>query len=265
MKEEIVHTFVVLAYKESKYLEKCIKSVLNQTVKTNVVVATATPNEYISKLAKKYKLEIIVNENHRNIGGDYDFALHCVESDLITISHQDDIYDSNYAEEVIKQYKKNPKASIIIPDYYEIKNDKKIYTNRNFRIKRILLFPLRFRGINKFKFVKRFSLRFGDPICCPAVTYVQKRMPESIFECEDLVCSVDWFAYEQLSKLPYAFQYFKKNLMGHRIHEESTTTKTIGENRRTIEDMYMFRKFWPMWFCKIINHFYKNAEKGNDV
>ena len=29
-KEQKLHTFVVLAYKESQYLEKCIKSVLNQ-------------------------------------------------------------------------------------------------------------------------------------------------------------------------------------------------------------------------------------------
>ena len=62
-----LHTFVVLAYKESDKLEECIKSVLNQNVKTNVVIATSTPNKYIEKLAKKYKLEIIVNkEKKRN-------------------------------------------------------------------------------------------------------------------------------------------------------------------------------------------------------
>ena len=53
------HTFVVLAYKESKYLEESIKSVLNQTVKTNVVIGTSTPNKYISKIAKKYNLKVI--------------------------------------------------------------------------------------------------------------------------------------------------------------------------------------------------------------
>lgn len=259
------HTFVVLAYKESQYLEECIKSVTNQTVKTNIVIGTSTPNSYIDKLAKKYKLKVIVNKNHRNIGGDYDFALHCVNSELVTISHQDDFYEPNYAEEILKQYKKNPKASIIIPSYYEIRDDKKIYTNRNFRIKEIMLFPLRFKLINGFKFIKRLSIRFGDPIGCPAVTYVQDKMPESVFECVDLVCSVDWFAYEKLSRLPGAFQYFHKKIMGHRLHAESTTSKTIGENKRTKEDLYMFKKFWPLWFCKFLNLFYKNAEKDNEV
>lgn len=53
MKNTSNHTFVVLAYKESEYLEECIKSVLNQSVKTKVVIATSTPNEYITMLAKK--------------------------------------------------------------------------------------------------------------------------------------------------------------------------------------------------------------------
>ena len=39
------HTFLVLAYKESQYLEECIKSVTNQTVPTNVVIGTSTPND----------------------------------------------------------------------------------------------------------------------------------------------------------------------------------------------------------------------------
>ncbi len=48
----MIHTFVVLAYKESEYLEECIKSVLNQSLKTNVVIATSTPNDYIKNLLK---------------------------------------------------------------------------------------------------------------------------------------------------------------------------------------------------------------------
>ena len=90
------HTFVVLAYKESKFLEDCIKSVLNQTVETNVVIATSTPNDYIKKLAKKYSLKVIVNKGKNGIGPDFDFALHATKSELITIAHQDDIYSNKF-------------------------------------------------------------------------------------------------------------------------------------------------------------------------
>lgn len=33
MRKEILHTFVVLAYKESPYLEECLKSVSNQNIR----------------------------------------------------------------------------------------------------------------------------------------------------------------------------------------------------------------------------------------
>ena len=38
MKEFKNHTFVICAYKESDYLEECIKSVINQSVKSNIVI-----------------------------------------------------------------------------------------------------------------------------------------------------------------------------------------------------------------------------------
>ena len=41
------HTFAICAYKESPYLEECIKSLKNQTIKSNILIATSTPNDYI--------------------------------------------------------------------------------------------------------------------------------------------------------------------------------------------------------------------------
>ena len=38
------HTFVVCAYGESPYLEKCIDSLEKQTVKSRILIATSTPN-----------------------------------------------------------------------------------------------------------------------------------------------------------------------------------------------------------------------------
>ena len=50
------HTFAICAYKESPYLEECILSLKNQTVKSNIIMATSTPNEWIQGLAKKYEI-----------------------------------------------------------------------------------------------------------------------------------------------------------------------------------------------------------------
>ena len=262
MKNTPIHTFAVLAYKESDQLENCIKSVLNQSLKTNVVIATSTPNKYIDKLAKKYKLEVIINKEQKGIGYDFDFASNCVKSELVTIAHQDDIYDCDYAKKVVENYQKYPKSLIIFTDYYEINNNKIEFSNTNLKIKRILLYPLSFHCLSKLRFVKRFALRFGNAICCPAVTFVTKNVPKDKFKCS-FKCDVDWYAWEKISKLNGNYIYIKDKLMGHRIHEESTTTEIINNNIRTKEDLEMFQKFWPLFISKMINKFYVKSEKNN--
>lgn len=264
MKNASNHTFVVLAYKESEYLEECIKSVLNQSVKTNVVIATSTPNEYITMLAKKYNLDIIVNDNSKGIGYDFDFAINCANSKLVTVSHQDDIYDYKYAEYILEYYNKYKDATIIFPNYYEIKNGQKITNSVNLKIKRFLLLSLLINKINKYKFIKRNSLRFGTAIGCPSVTFVKDNVPSKIFQCE-MKCDIDWFGWEKLSKQKGRFVYIPKYLMGHRIHCDSTTTEIIQNNVRVKEDYQMFLKFWPKSIAKILTFFYKNSEKNNSV
>lgn len=259
-----IHTFVVLAYKESNMLEECIKSVLNQSLKTNVVIATSTPNSYIKKLAKKYNLNIIENKESKGIGYDFDFASNCVDSELVTIAHQDDVYDYDYAKEVVKNYKKYPKATIIFTDYYEIKNNQKEESNINLKIKRILLLPLRIKCLSHFKFMKRNVLRFGNAIGCPAVTFVKANVPKDKFKSK-MKCDVDWYAWEKLSKLKGNFIFIPKKLMGHRIHQESTTTEIINERIRTKEDLEMFKKFWPESIAKTINKFYSKSEDNNNL
>ena len=258
------HTFVVLAYKESKFLEECLKSVKNQSIPSKVVIATATPNTFIQSLAEKYDVEIIVNENHISIGYDFDFAVSVGKTALVTVAHQDDIYDYTYAEEMVEAYHKQPKSTIIFSDYYEIKHgNEKIYQNRNLMIKQILLFLLRFHGWANLGLIKRSALRFGDAICCPAVTFVKENVPDEIF-ASDLKCNVDWHAWEKLSRRKGYFYYVHKYLMGHRIYCESTTSEIIGENLRTKEDYEILKRFWPNAIAKIIAKAYAYSEKSNE-
>lgn len=260
-----MHTYVVLAYKESAYLEECIKSVMNQKYPSKVVIATSTPNEYIQALADKYSLEVVVNPNPgKGIGYDFDFAISCGKTKLTTVAHQDDIYDYDYADKIVKAYQKYPDSLIVFSDYYEIRDVGKVTSNTNLKIKRILLLPMRIRCLAKTKFGKRLSLRFGNAISCPAVTFVKDNIKTAdIFKC-DFVCDVDWYAWEKLSLKKGRFTFVKDLLMGHRVHEESTTTEIINERVRTKEDFVMFQKFWPKPISKFINKFYVKAEESNN-
>ena len=256
-----LHTFVVLAYQESPYLESCIKSVINQTYPSQVIIATTTLNTHISGLATKYHLKVITNK-HTNIGGDFDFAVHAADTPLVTVAHQDDIYDKSYSSEVVKAFRKSPHSSIIFTDYYELRGHSKVYSNTNLRVKRLLLTPIRIKPNLKSKFAKRSLLHFGCSICCPAVTFVTKNCPRDIFK-SDFKCNVDWHAWETLSRRKGSFTFVSKPLMGHRISESSTTTDIINQGIRTKEDYQLFQRFWPAPLAKLLTKIYQSSERSN--
>lgn len=258
------HTFVICAYGESEYLEECIKSVLQQRVLGNVVIATATPNQHIRCLAKKYNLDLYVNEQGGVIAKDWNYAISVVKTKLVTLAHQDDIYMQDYLEKVMKAVNNAKKPLIVFTDYGEQREEDIVYDSRILKVKKSLLFLLRSKKLQKSIWVRRRVLSIGCAICCPSVTYVLENLEQPIFR-EGLKSNLDWEAWETISKKKGSFVYCNKPLMLHRIHEESTTSKIIGDNSRIKEDYYVFCKFWPKWMAKIILFFYKKAEKSNEL
>lgn len=260
------HTFVVCAYKESPYLKRCIDSLVKQQVKSDrIIIATSTPNEYIKKIAKHYSLELFVNDNPPGIASDWNFGYGKATTDLVTIAHQDDIYDLNYLELMLAALNKKKNPILGHTAYYEIREGKKVYRNKLLMIKKLLLLPVAPSFTWNSKFLRRFSLAFGCGICCPSVTFVKKRLPAEPFEVGNKA-SLDWEAWEKYSKLDGAFCYVTKQIMGHRVHEGSETSNVIGDgDGRTPEDYNMFRKFWPKFMADILIKFYSKGQKSNKL
>ncbi|MBR2289478.1 MAG: glycosyltransferase family 2 protein [Clostridia bacterium] len=262
MKEYPNHTFAICAYKESQYLEECIGSLLSQTVKSNILIATSTPNEYIENLARKYDLPFFVNNGEKGIGQDWNFAVSCAKTKYVTVAHQDDIYKPNYLEEIVGKIEKGKEFVIAFSDYREIKNGKEIPLTGNLKIKKILLFPLRFGG--RTKFVKRRVLSLGCPICCPSVTINKEITGENPYKTE-LKCDLDWDTWDKMAGLKGRFLYLPKELMCHRIHEESETSNLIENNVRLEEDLLMLKRYWPDRIAGLIMKRYKDAVKTNKM
>lgn len=262
------HTFVICAYKESPYLERCIESLCGQTVKTNVIIVTSTPNTYIKDVAERYDLPYFVNEGEGGITQDWNFGYQCARekygSDYITIAHQDDVYEKGYLKNVMKSLERARHPLIVFGDYYEIRDGKRVTSNKLLNIKRLMLFPLRSRLLQKSRWVRRRILSLGSPICCPSVTFAVNNLPKVIFANHYRACE-DWEAWEKLSRLKGEFIYIPKLVMGHRIHEDSETTAAIGDNKRTDEELEMFCKFWPGWFARILLRQYSKGQQSNQL
>lgn len=264
MYKETDHTWSICAYGKSKYLEDAVKSVLHQSKKSNIIMVTSTPNDYIKSIAEKYKISLFINDGESGIANDWNFAYQMAKTKLVTLCHQDDIYSKEYVEQMIYYLNKKRHPLIAFTSYGELRNGKKIKKNKLLMIKRILSFPLKFSILQQSKWIRRRCLSFGNFICCPSVTYVKENLPERIFY-EKYKSNVDWQTWEKLSKYKGSFIYIPKILMFHRIHKESTTTEIIGESLRTKEDYEMFCKFWPKWIAKRIARLYQSSEESNEI
>ena len=256
------HSWLVCAYRESPYLEECIQSLMNQTVKSRIQVSTATPNDHIRSIAARYGLKLIVNQGQPGIGSDWNFALENGETEWMTIAHQDDLYEPGYTEAMLRNVNRCRRLILFFSDYAELRDGKKVETNKILRIKRMLLVPIRlFPGQ---RWARRLSLSVGDPICCPAVTY-RKSVMEGIRFSESMIVSLDWEMMERLSRLKGGFAFDPGRLMCHRIHRESATTELISDHTRTREDYEMMRKFWPEKIARKLSKAYSESEKSNSI
>lgn len=261
------HTFVICAYQESAYLEECICSLLAQTIPSRVLISTATPNEHIRGLAARYGLELRVNTGDHGIAQDWEFALRQADTPYVTLAHQDDVYEPTYAETVLRGLEGAEHPIIAFTDYFEIRNGTRVFgdSSRLLSVKQKLLSPLKSARRQKSVWWRRRCLSLGNAICCPAVTYVMSRMPEPVFR-PYFRSNVDWQTWERLSREPGEFVYLPHPLMGHRVHEASTTTQVIGDGSgRSGEDLEMFRAFWPGFIAKLLTRFYARSQDSNRV
>lgn len=258
------HTFVICAYKESPFLEECIQSLKKQTVKSEIIMATATPNAFVRAMAEKYEIPLFVNIGETGITQDWNFAYSQADTDYVTIAHQDDLYGKHYTETLLKMTGNVEKPLIFFTDYYELRNGRIVKSNTLLRIKRFLLLPLRPRFAWKSRFIRRCVLSMGSSICCPSVAFARNNLPNPVF-MNHFRTDEDWEAWERISRLEGSFIYCRRPLVCHRIHEDSETTGAIKETGRSAEDYEMFCKFWPDWIAKLLVKLYSKSEKSNTL
>lgn len=257
------HCFVICAYKDSPYLEDCMRSLKNQSVTSRVLLVTSTPSHTIEHLCSQYDIPFYINTtDSHGIGGDWNFALSRATTQLVTIAHQDDVYKPRYVEELLAHINAVTDPLLYFSGYAELRGTTEVCDNRLLGIKRLMLMPLQLRPLAHLKLIKRLILAFGNPICCPAVTYVMHKFTRPLFETS-YGSNLDWQTWEFLSRKQGTFVYNPKPLMCHRIHEGSETSRLIENNKREQEDLSMLKRFWPTCIARAINKLYVRGQQSN--
>lgn len=259
------HTFTIPVYQTSEHLEECVQHLLAQSVKSKIIFTTSTPTDYSKNIAQKYNIPYHVNPKQSlGIAGDWNFALSTSDTQLVTIAHQDDIYETGYTEAVVKQYERYAESNplILFTNYRDIVNDKIRKLGLNAIVKQTLLLPLVLAGKLSSKQAKKNLLKFGNPICCPSVTFNKALLGDFRF-ADEYQCALDWQAWYELSKRDGAFIYINRKLIQHRIHRHSETTRQLQSGRRYKEELQMFEQLWGKPFARIIGKIYKLGHADN--
>ena len=256
------HTFMICAYQENLYLEECILSVLNQTIKGRVKISTSTPNQYIIDLANKYCLDLVINYGSGTNVDNFNFAYTQARTKLVTLCHQDDYYCPEYLENILLMANRGKAPIMIYTDYFEDREGTQVKSNLLLNVKRMLNCPLQFSALWGRKWVRRRILSFGCPICCPSVTFHKAMIPNVPFS--DMYSgNIDWDTWIRLSDLRGEFLYCNKQLVAHRIWEGSTTSKVIRNKERDSEDYKILCSLWPKPMAKIIFAAYRHSQDCN--
>ncbi len=260
-----LHTFVVLAYKQSPYLRACLDSLLNQTCTSSILVSTSTPSEFLDQVCRDYSVPLRVHTGPKGLSSDWTFGLRQAQTKYVTLAHQDDLYDRRYAELMVARAEERSDSLITFSDYSEVIGQETKNGTTNLKIKRILR-TLGFLNEHHImsQFRKKLLLAFGSPIPCPSVMYNLHNLGDFSFS-SDFSINADWDAWLRLARQSGSISYVGAHLLLHRLHENSETTKGISDNRRADEDLRLFRTIWPAPIAVAIARLYRLAHVGNSV
>lgn len=256
------HSFVVVAYGQSPYLEDCLRSLVRQTVQTPIIICTSTPFEGLKEIAEKYRAELIVHRPNRGIGHDWNQALQSAKTALVTLAHQDDVYAPDFSESKLAAHRKFPRAAISFSGADEVLEDgRRRGEGRNSLVKRLLV-GLAFFGCRTFKggLRKLLLFGFGNPVFCTSVTFNTQAIGAFRFR-EDLRTNMDWVAWIELCERSGIIRV-KRSLARRRVHATSETAACITDGARLAEDALVFNALWPSGIASLIGAVYRLSYSG---
>lgn len=258
-----LHTFVICAYKDNPFLEECIRSLMEQSVRSSIILYSSSPTDRQRELAEKYNIRHHVESGGGGIHFDWSKALGLSETPYCTLAHQDDIYLPRYAEKMVHGLLDNPSAVIGFTDYADLFAGGTVKRWRVYlMVKRLLLAPFYLKRCIRSGVIRLNVLRFGNPVCCPSVTYNLEKLGDVRFD-SDFSVNLDWMMWINLAKRPGAFLFLRDCLMYHRISGTMETSAALSDNRRRNEDLKIFNMMFPAPFARLIHKFYTLSYRSN--
>jgi glycosyltransferase involved in cell wall biosynthesis len=252
----------VPAFGEPQWFDRCLESLQAQTSASDILVTTSTPNAYLASIAERRRIPIVVNPVSAGIASDWNFALEQIDSEWVSLAHQDDWYAADYVASCVSALDGVPDAILAFTDATEVLAGpagaaglaEMTSELTNTRVKRAIcaLAFLTSRSIHS-TLRRRLLLSFGNPIPCPSVMINRRRLPRFRFP-DGWRSNLDWRAWCTLAEEPGAFVYVSRRLVHRTLHADAATTRALADRAR--EDALMFRVLWPAPVAAVLNRLY---------
>ena len=238
------HSFIVLAYGESPFLEGCLRSLAAQTAPSRIALSTSTPSAFLERVAAQAGVETRVNPRREGIAADWNFALAQAETRYVTLAHQDDIYAPAFTAASLALFAREPQAALCFTGYQEVDDEGRPKSSRISRVKHLIeLATIGRREVLKGRALRAF-LSFGNPLPCSSVTFDRQNLEPFQFSAE-FQSNLDWDAWWRLAQAGKTFLHVPQRLVGRRHNALTATSRLIADGTRRTEDLAMFRKAWP--------------------
>ena len=230
---KILVSVYLLNYNYAKYIEKSIKSVLNQTFKNFELIiiddgSTDNSKKLISKYSEHPKIRIIYQKNKGLISSS-NIAIKASLGEFIIRLDADDYFDKNALSILYNEIKKDKNIGIVYPNFYEVDENSKIISVVR-------------KDLSKSKRIKDNP---GHGACCLIRKnfLLSENLYDEKFDRQDGYNL--WYKFYQ----KYKIQYVELPLFYYRQHKNNLTKNS--------SDLLKTRS-------KIINNFYRKEKKLNN-
>lgn len=185
MKNEILISIIVPVYNGEKYIDKCLKSLVNQTLKNiEIIVVNDGSKDKTQNIVEKYKKEnsniILINSTNKGVAAARNKGLKIAKGNYIGFVDSDDYVDLNMFKDMYELAQKNNYDSVQCNFYYTDYNKtvigNKFYMNNfDLKIYMINLFPVIWNKIYKRELLE--NVLFKEGVFAEDVEFLYRVMP----------------------------------------------------------------------------------------
>lgn len=163
---------IIPVYNVENYIERCVRSVLNQTYKDFEILlindgSTDNSKKICEDLAYKHKQIKLINQENQGLSGARNTGIVNAKGNFLAFIDSDDFIDKNYLKILLNNLLEN-KADVSCCDYYRTTKVKEVkYSNRIYIFEgdRILDFYLKKECVSAWG--KLYKKEIFDKICFP--------------------------------------------------------------------------------------------------